>query len=254
MKDKKIRIIPSILYNKLNAIRGKNFEGWRVIGNVLQTTRLYSKRNIDELFFLDTQATKLGQINYDLIKEFSKDCFMPITIGGGIKSIEHIDELLKMGADRVCINSSAFKNEEMIKNAIKKFGRQCIVISIDYKQENNNSPPKVFINSGSLNTNINLIEYIKKIDKLNPSEVVLTSINHDGMMNGYDINNLKIIKKLISTSIIASGGAGSETDVYNLINETGITNISASSIFHFTETTPTSLKNFLKEKGLNIRK
>lgn len=252
ISDKKIRIIPSILYNKLNAIRGKNFEGWRVIGNVLQTTRLYSKRNIDELFFLDTEATRSQKINLEIIKEFTKDCFMPITIGGGIKSIEDIDNLLKMGADRVCLNTSAFNDSELVVNAIKKFGSQCIVVSIDYKSIN--KIPMVFIDSGRIQTKINLFDYIKKIDELAPSEIVLTSIDHDGMMKGYDIKNLKLLKKKIQTSIIASGGAGSYEDVYNMIKETGIQNISASSIFHFTEITPNTLKRYLSDKGLNIRK
>ncbi len=252
ISDKKIRIIPSILYNKLNAIRGKNFEGWRVIGNVLQTTRLYSKRNIDELFFLDTEATRSQKINLEIIKEFTKDCFMPITIGGGIKSIEDIDNLLKMGADRVCLNTSAFNDSELVVNAIKKFGSQCIVVSIDYKSIN--KIPMVFIDSGRIQTKINLFDYIKKIDGLGPSEIVLTSIDHDGMMKGYDIKNLKLLKKKIQTSIIASGGAGSYEDVYNMIKETGIQNISASSIFHFTEITPNTLKRYLSDKGLNIRK
>ncbi len=252
ISDKKIRIIPSILYNKLNAIRGKNFEGWRVIGNVLQTTRLYSKRNIDELFFLDTEATRSQKINLEIIKEFTKDCFMPITIGGGIKSIEDIDNLLKMGADRVCLNTSAFNDSEFLANAIKKFGSQCIVVSIDYK--NIDKIPIVFIDSGRIQTKKNLFDYIKKIDELGPSEIVLTSIDHDGMMKGYDIKNLKLLKKKIQTSIIASGGAGSYEDVYNLIKETGIQNISASSIFHFTEITPNTLKRYLSDKGLNIRK
>ncbi len=252
MKYKKIRIIPSILYNKINAIRGKNFEGWRIIGNVLQTTRLYSKRNIDELFFLDTQATKIKNINFEIINQFTNDCFMPITIGGGIKSIEDIDQLLKMGADRVCINSAVFKDKELVKNAIKKFGRQCIVVSIDYKRVENNKQ-NVFVESGTLDTKINLIDYVKKIDEISPSEIILTSIDHDGMMKGYDIQTLKLIKENISTNIIASGGAGSCKDVYNLISKTGIQNISASSIFHFTEITPTDLKKYLKQKGLNIR-
>ena len=133
----KFRLIPSILFKENTAIRGKNFESWRTVGSLLQTIRLYSLREVDEIIFLDVDASKNKKINLKLIDEFADECFMPITVGGGIKNIQDIEDTLKVGADRVSINTKAFENINFIEQAIKKFGNQCIVISVDYKLDQN---------------------------------------------------------------------------------------------------------------------
>ncbi len=247
----KIRIIPTILYNN-TLVKGKKFKSWRVVGNLFQMIKLYSLREVDELIFFDIDATKKGHIELSLIDEFADECFMPLTIGGGIKKLKDIDDLLKVGADKVCINSAATYDFEFIRQAIKKFGSQCIVISVDYKINLNNCL-EVFKNSGTVGTGLLLQEYIKKISDLGPGEIILTSIDHDGEMKGYDINTLLKINSTSSSPIIASGGAGNCDDIYNVIEKTGITTISAASIFHFTETTPMDVKRHLKAKGLNVR-
>ena len=247
----KIRIIPTILFKDNSAIRGKKFDSWRVSGSLLQTTRLYSMREVDEIIFLDINATKNKKINFNLIDDFADECFMPITVGGGIKSLYDIENLFKVGADRVCINSAAFYDSFFIKKAIKTFGEQSIIISVDYKKVI--SQNMVFINSGLKNTDIELNNYLKKIEDLGAKEVILTSINHDGMMNGYDIENISIANQKFNFKLIASGGAGSKEDVYELIKKTNVKALSCSSIFHFTEITPTSLKLFLKKKKIDVR-
>jgi cyclase len=247
----KIRIIPTILYNN-TLVKGKKFKSWRVVGNLFQMIKLYSLREVDELIFFDIEASKKGYLELSLIDEFADECFMPLTIGGGIKKLKDIDDLLKVGADKVCINSAATYNLEFIRQAIKKFGSQCIVISVDYKLNKKNNL-EVFKNSGTVGTGLLLHEYVKKISDLGPGEIILTSIDHDGEMKGYDIKTLLNINSISSSSIIASGGAGNCDDIYKVIERTGITTISAASIFHFTEITPMDVKRYLKEKGLNVR-
>ena len=160
----------------------------------MQTIRLYSLREVDEIIFLDVDASKNKKINFKLIDEFADECFMPITVGGGIKNIQDIEDTLKVGADRVSINTKAFENINFIEQAIKKFGNQCIVISVDYKLDQNKKK-MVHIYSGKKNTGIELEEYLNKLNDLGVGEVLLTSINHDGMMNGYDNKTLKEVNE-----------------------------------------------------------
>jgi len=247
----KIRIIPSVLFKDNNAIRGKNFQSWRTVGSLLQTIKLYSLREVDELIFLDTNATLNNKINYSLIDDFADECFMPITVGGGIKNLNHIENLLKVGADRICINTAMYKDKNFVKNAIKNFGVQCIIVSVDYKKINNKKI--VFVKSGSQNTEIELNDYLKLIEESGAGEVLLTSIDHDGTMSGFDNHTLKEINKKFKFKLIASGGAGNKNHVLKTIRNTKVTAVSCSSIFHFTEITPKSLKKYLMENNVKVR-
>ena len=246
----KLRIIPTVLFNKNNCVKGKQFKSWRVCGSITQVIKLYSLREVDEIIFLDISANK-SSINLRLIDDFADDCYMPITVGGGVKSLLDIENLLKIGADRVCINTSAFKNPAFIKEAVEHFGSQCIVISVDYK--NINGIRKVFINSGRYNTNVDLKDYISQIDGLNPSEIVLTSIDHDGMLSGYDFETILSISNKINSKLIVSGGMSNALDIEKIVKKTNIQAFSMSSIFHFTQITPLELKKELQLKGLNVR-
>ena len=248
----KFRLIPSILFKDNTAIRGKNFESWRTVGSLMQTIRLYSLREVDEIIFLDVDAYKNERINLKLIDEFADECFMPITVGGGIKNIQNIEDILKVGADRVSIKTEAFKNINFVKQAIKKFGAQCIVISVDYKLNQNNKKT-VHIHSGKIDTGVELEEYLKLLDDVGVGEVLLTSINHDGMMNGFDNETLRKVNNKYNFNLIASGGAGNNEGILNSIKYGNLKAISCSSIFHFTENTPNSLKEFLKKNNINVR-
>ncbi len=246
----KIRIIPTVLFNYNNCVKGKQFKSWRVCGSLKQTIKLYSMREVDELIFLDINANKNG-INLRLIDDFADDCFMPITIGGGIKTLFDIENVLKVGADRVCINTQAYLNNDFLKKAINHFGSQCIVVSIDYKKIQNEK--KVFINSGTKNTNSNLYDYIKIIDEIKPGEIILTSIDNDGMLNGYDFETIYEIEKKIKTKIIVAGGMSKASDIQNISIKTSIKAFSMGSIFHYTQNTPYEIKLELKDLGLNVR-
>ena len=247
----KIRIIPTVLYNNYSCVKGKNFKSWRVSGSLKQTIKLYSLREVDELIFLNINANK-DTINFRIIDEFADECFMPITVGGGIKNIQDIEDTLKVGADRVSINTEAFKNINFIKKAIDKFGSQCVVISVDYKLDDNNKKI-VHICSGKKNTGIELKEYLNQLNDIGVGEILLTSINHDGMMKGYDNQTLKEVNEKYDFNLIASGGAGNFEGILETINYCNLKAISCSSIFHFTEGTPNSLKEFLKKNKINVR-
>ena len=169
---------------------------------------------------------------------------------GGIKNIQDIEDTLKVGADRVSINTKAFENINFIEQAIKKFGNQCIVISVDYKLDQNK---KWFIFILEKNTGIELEEYLNKLNDLGVGEVLLTSINHDGMMNGYDNKTLKEVNEKYNFNLIASGGADNNESILETINYCNLKAISCSSIFHFTENTPNSLKEFLRKNNINVR-
>lgn len=248
----KIRIIPSLLFNGTNLVKGKNFNSWRTVGSVFQSIKLFSLRSVDELIFLDISAYKNKIINFKLIDDFADECFMPLTVGGGIRTIDDIKEILRNGADKVSINSAAIYDYKFIKESIKYFGSQCIIVSIDYKK-NSKGEKKLFINSEKKLSEINLFEYVQKISQLEPGEILLNSVDHDGMMSGYDIDTIKKTSRTTKIPIIASGGAGSKEDIYKVIKDTGVTAITASSIFYFTEITPLAIKKYLSDKGLNTR-
>ena len=247
----KVRIIPTLLYSN-NLVKGKNFKSWRVVGNLYQMIKLYSLREVDELIFLDIDATERGFIQFSLIDEFADECFVPLTVGGGVKQMKDIEDLLKVGADKICINTSAIENLEFIENAIKKYGSQCIVISIDYKI-NDQGKLEVYKNSGNKKTGLFLEDYFKKISDIGPGEIILTSIDHEGEMKGYDIKNILKMNNISSSQIIASGGAGTSKDIYDVIEETGVKAVTASSIYHFTEITPLDVKKYLKKKKISVR-
>ena len=202
----KVRIAPTLLY-KNNLVKGKNFKSWRVVGSLHQMIKLYNLREVDELIFFDIDANKNNSIQLSVIDEFADDCFVPLTVGGGIKSLHDIKDLLKVGADKVCINSNAIKDLNFVEKAISKYGGQCIVVSIDYKL-NKNKQKEIYINSGNTPTGILLETFIEKINKIGPGEILITSIDHDGLMRGYDIDTIKKISNLSEVPIIASGGAG----------------------------------------------
>ena len=247
----KVRIAPTLLY-KNNLVKGKNFKSWRVIGNLHQMVKLYNLREVDELIFFDIEANKNNSIQLSVIDEFADDCFVPLTVGGGIKSLNDIEDLLKVGADKVCINSNAIKDLNFVEKAVNKYGGQCIVVSIDYKL-NKNKQKEIYINSGNTSTGILLETFIEKINKVEPGEILITSIDHDGLMEGYDIDTIKKILNLSEVPIIASGGAGKLEDFYQLIEKTNIKAVSAASIFHFTEITPLDVKRYLDQKGIKVR-
>ena len=247
----KKRIIPTLLFKNNKLVKGINFNSWRTVGSVMQSVRIYKMRKVDELILLDISATNLNKkIDLDLINEVANECFMPLTFGGGVKTIEDISNILKSGADKVCINTASINNLKFIKEACKIFGSQAIVISVDYKKS---EAIEIWSNSGQVKSDLVFEDYLKDLESIGVGEIILTSIDKDGTMEGYDIDTIIKVNKFLNIPIIASGGAGNFENMLDLLNSTNVSALAASSIFHFTNKTPLDIKKFLFTKKVPVR-
>jgi len=248
----KKRIIPSLLYKNFGLVKGKQFNSWRRIGTPLPAIKVYNSRDVDELMFLDVMATQdQDEIDFDLIKELTSDCFVPFSVGGGINDILHVQKLLDRGADKVTVNSHAFANPSFLEEIAKKYGSQCVVSSIDYK--NIDGKRICFSHSGTVNTNIEVSDWLKIVQDNGAGEVLLTSIDHDGEMNGFDTDFLIEISENVNVPLIVAGGAGCPQDFYEVLKAPNISAVGAASIFQFTEITPNEVKAYLNEHGIPVR-
>lgn len=249
----KIRIMPTLLYKNPTLVKGIGFNSWRRVGSVMQAVKVYNMREVDELIFLDITATKENRRpDFALIDDIADECFMPLTVGGGVRTVEDFGDLLRVGADKVAINSAAIEDPDLIKRAADKFGSQCVVVSIDYKKNIDNKL-EVYTYSGTKPTGINPIDFAKRAENLGAGELLITSIDRDGTMTGYDIETIKMISDNIEIPIIASGGAGNYNDIYKVINEAKVQAVAAASIFHFTEQTPKEAREYLRKRYVLVR-
>jgi cyclase len=248
----KVRIIPTLLWKDVGLVKGVGFDSWRRVGSILPTIKVYNIRQVDELILLDITATNKGrEPDFETINEISSECFCPLTVGGGITKIEDIKNLLRSGADKICINTAAYENPQLIKQAANMFGSQCIVVSIDVKKINGQY--KCFSHSGSKRTKKNVLEWIKQIEQLGTGEIIITSIEKDGTMSGYDLDLIKKVSNAVKIPVIASGGAGCYQDFFLAISQAKASAVAAASIFHFTEQTPIEAKKILASKGIPVR-
>lgn len=249
----KTRVIPTLLYKNYTLVKGIRFDSWRRVGSLLQSIMVYNMREVDELLFLDITATLEGRSpGFNLVDDFADDCFMPLTVGGGVKTIDDIKNLLRVGADKVAINSSAFSNPDIISEGARKFGSQCIVVSIDAKKDTHGNY-KVCTHSGTVMTDRDPASFAKETERLGAGEILLTSVDRDGVMEGYDIELVKSVTDAVSIPVIASGGAGRPEDTLGPIVEGKASAVAAASMFHFTHITPLDVKFFLKEHGVEVR-
>ncbi|RYF93183.1 MAG: imidazole glycerol phosphate synthase cyclase subunit [Chitinophagaceae bacterium] len=223
----------------------------------------YNEWDIDELVYVDISRYKEYDLRRDdhkiksyfsieeIIKEISKVCFMPLTFGGGIKTIEDIDLRIQHGADKISINTAALMNIDLVTQASRKYGNQCVVISVDYRIIDNT--PIVFSHCGQENTGLDLFTWIRRCEDAGAGELFINSIERDGMGNGYDIDTIREAYKVTSLPIIACGGAGDPYDFVDLANEVNISGIAAGNIFHFTERSYPRAKQLLKKNNINVR-
>lgn len=245
----KKRIIPTLLYNNISLVKGKNFDNWRSVGSPITSMKIYNLRDVDEIYFAFIK-NKDSLFDFDFLKNLSLECDVPLTIGGGIKSLMDVDEILKSGADKISVNTSALENPNFVKEIVKKYGSQQVVLSVDFKRINDEL--YCFSNSGKKQTNIKLIDWIIEAQKLKVGEIILCSIDFDGTMKGFDLDALKKIIKHVEIPIIISGGAGSKEDVLEAF-KLDVSAVSISSLFHFTETTPREIKDFLNINNVPVR-
>lgn len=246
------RVIPCLDIKDGRVVKGVNFVDLVDAGDPVENAKVYEDQLADEIVFLDISASFEGRKTIvELAKEVAQNIFTPFTIGGGIKDLEDIRKLLEVGADKVSINSSAVKNPNLIYEAAKRFGSQCIVLAIDAKKEGNSW--NVYINGGRINTGLDVIEWAKRGESLGAGEILLTSMDNDGTKKGYDIELTKKIATSLKIPVIASGGAGKKEHFLEVFKEAKADAALAASLFHFKELSVIDLKLYLKENNINVR-
>ncbi|UMQ42626.1 imidazole glycerol phosphate synthase subunit HisF [Chryseobacterium sp. Y16C] len=248
----KKRIIPCLDIKDGKTVKGINFEGLRNAGDPIELAKKYEEEGADELVFLDITATIEKRKTFaELVKEIAKELSIPFTVGGGISTIEDVRKLLKAGADKISINSSAVKNPQLISDLAKEFGSQCIVVAIDTKFVDNSD--WVHVKGGREMTNLKTLDWAKKVEELGAGEILLTSMDGDGTKKGFDLRITKLISENVNIPVIASGGAGKIEDFEEVFKHTKATGALAASIFHFGEVKIGDLKDGLKTKKIAVR-
>ena len=247
------RIIPCLDVRDGRVVKGTNFQNLSDVSSPVELGEFYSQCGADELVFYDITASAEGRALFtDILKEVASKIFIPLTVGGGINTVEDFDRVLKCGADKVSVNSGAIRNPDLISQAARLYGNQCVVISCDIKRVD--GVFHVFAKGGREDTGMEAISWIKRCVEMGAGEVVVNSIDTDGVKQGFDIEMLKAVCEAVNVPVIASGGAGSAQDFVTLFNE--IPDIDAglaASIFHFGEVQIKDLKKLLKENNINVR-
>ena len=245
----KARIIPILTFNGFGLVKTKRFTNPRMVGNPVQAARVYNNRGVDELVFIDIFATKeKRKINLKLVADVIKECYMPIAIGGGVETIEDINDLLKIGADKVIIKTKALIDINFIKEAVAFYGSQCISIAVDAFKTSEGF--KIF---SHLDIDKSLEDYVQEMIDCKVGEFVLASVDNDGMMNGFDIELINCVEKITNIPIIAAGGGGNIEHYNELFSKTNVQAVGSASLFHFTQYTPLDIKNELKKINIPVR-
>jgi len=247
------RIIPCLDVKEGRVVKGVNFVNLIDAGDPVEIAKAYSDNGADEIVFLDITASheKRGII-LDVVKKTAEVVFIPLTVGGGINTLDDIKNILNSGADKVSINSSAVKNPSLISEGAKKYGNQCIVVAIDAKF--NGEFYEVYIHGGRVATGLDAVKWAKEVEALGAGEILLTSMDTDGCKKGYELTLTKLVSEAVKIPVIASGGAGSMEDFYNVFTEAKADAGLAASLFHYKEMEIMDLKNYLDSKGVSVRK
>ena len=248
----KIRIIPCLDVKDGRVVKGINFLNLIDAGDPVEQANYYSNNGADEICFLDISASIENRPTMiDIVRKTSEKVFIPLTVGGGIKSLKNIRELLKAGADKISINTAGIINEKLIYEAAQQFGSQCIVAAVDAKKQNNSW--KVFSHGGTKDTGINAIEWMQKLQSLGAGEILLTSMDKDGTKSGFDLDLLKSVTNILNIPVIASGGAGNLNHFKDGILTGGASALLAASVFHFNKFSISEVKEYLREEGIKVR-
>ncbi len=248
----KNRIIPCLDVKKGRVVKGINFVDLKDAGDPVEQAKIYSEGGADEICFLDITASNENRnIIYDVVEKTSKKCFVPLTVGGGIKNIEDISKLLNCGADKVSINTAAVQNSEVVKDSSQKFGSQCIVVAIDAK--NNGDMWEIYTHGGRNKTGIDAIKFAKKMEESGAGELLVTSMDRDGTQVGYDIDLMSKISSKVNIPVIASGGVGNLDHLVDGIKLGKASAVLAASIFHYGKYSIKQAKEYLDSKGIPVR-
>lgn len=249
------RIIPCLDVNDGRVVKGINFVNLRDAGDPVEVAAAYDKAGADEVVFLDITASSDHRATVvDMVRKVAEKVFIPFTVGGGIRTVEDFKVLLREGADKISINSSAINTPELIGNAADKFGSQCVVVAIDARRREDGSGWNVYKNGGRIDTGLDAVEWAMNANRLGAGEILLTSMDCDGTKAGYDIELTRQIADNVSVPVIASGGAGTKEHFYEALTEGHADAALAASLFHYKELEIMDLKNYLADRGVSVRR
>ena len=249
------RIIPCLDVNDGRVVKVINFVNLRDAGDPVEVAAAYDKAGADEVVFLDITASSDHRATVvDMVRKVAEKVFIPFTVGGGIRTVEDFKVLLREGADKISINSSAINTPELIGNAADKFGSQCVVVAIDARRREDGSGWNVYKNGGRIDTGLDAVEWAMKANRLGAGEILLTSMDCDGTKAGYDIELTRQIADNVSIPVIASGGAGTKEHFYEALTEGHADAALAASLFHYKELEIMDLKNYLADRGVSVRR
>ncbi len=248
------RIIPCLDVHNGRVVKGVNFVDLKDAGDPVEIAKAYDKAGADELVFLDITATSDGRDTVvDLVRKVAESVFIPFTVGGGIRSVDDFRALLREGADKISINSSATNTPELIHDAAEKFGSQCVVVAIDAKKCLDGSGWNVYKSGGRVDTGLDVVEWAKKVECLGAGEILLTSMDGDGTKSGYDLEVTRAVAETVSIPVIASGGAGKLEHFKEAFTDGKADAALAASLFHYKELEIRDVKEYLKKEGISVR-
>ena len=245
--------MPTLLYRDVGLVKGTQFDSWRRVGSAMQAVKVYNLREVDELVFLDIRASIDGRgPDLTTVDELADECFMPLTVGGGVRTTDDVGALLGVGADKVSINSAAVQNPRLVQDAAQQYGSQCIVVSIDARRQADGSYV-AFTHAGTRSAGVDPVQVARQAEALGAGEILITSIDHDGVMDGYDVELIRQVAEAVQIPVIASGGAGTYDHMVAALRDGQASAVAAASMFHYTHQTPLEAKRFLGEHGFAVR-
>lgn len=248
----KVRVIPTLLCKQFGLVKGVGFDSWRRVGPVLPAIKVYNQREVDELVLVDIVAHQSDEDpDFESIDEFGQDCFVPLTVGGGITRIEQVQRLLRAGADKVAINTAAYTRPDLVNEIARRHGAQCVVASIDVRATGGGFA--CFSHAGRQATGREVVAWVRELEDRGAGEILITSIERDGTMQGYDLSLIETVVRAVKVPVIASGGAGNYQHMIDAVKQAGASAVAAASIFHFTEQTPAEAKAAMANAGILVR-
>jgi cyclase len=249
----KVRVIPTLLWKQFGLVKGVGFDSWRRVGPVLPAVKVYNQREVDELVLVDIVAhLSADDPDFESIDEFGQDCFVPLTVGGGITRIDQVQKLLRAGADKVSLNTSAYSRPELVTEIAMRHGAQCVVASIDVRA-NSDGSWMCFSHAGQHATGRKVHAWARELEDRGAGEILITSVERDGTFQGYDLALIEAVVGAVKIPVIASGGAGTYQHMVDAVSQAGASAVAAASMFHYTEQTPAGAKAALAAAGVPVR-
>jgi cyclase len=249
----KVRVIPTLLWKQFGLVKGVGFDSWRRVGPVLPAVKVYNQREVDELVLVDIVAhLSIDDPDFESIDEFGQDCFVPLTVGGGITRIDQVQKLLRAGADKVSLNTAIYTRPELVTEIAMRHGAQCVVASIDVRA-NTDGGWTCFSHAGQQATGREVRAWARELEDRGAGEILITSVERDGTFQGYDLALIEAVVGAVKIPVIASGGAGNYQHMVDAVAQAGASAVAAASMFHYTEQTPAGAKAALAAAGVPVR-